>query len=534
MSLKRIRRFGSTGLLVELDDMRDVLALNATLQAHALPGQREVVAAAQTVLLTMDSPSSLEHALKLLPRLDLAAHPGGTGRLLHIEVSYDGADLATIAQLTGLSIEAVVNAHTAQEWTAAFCGFAPGFAYLLGENQLLNVPRRSTPRTVVPTGSLALAGEYSAIYPGESPGGWQLLGHTDCAMWDLRRDDPALIHPQDKIRFTAVRQRTQLTLRAAKLSAQVDSVRPSVELLDAGPQSLFQDLGRPGQANLGVTRSGAADTAASAQANRLVGNHAPATLIENLTGRLEMRALQDLVLAVTGATSRLSIYADSSPQNLPQREAQMNAAFVLRAGERLRLWPSGDGLRSYLAVRGGFITAKVLGSGSTDTLSGLGPPALVSGQKLAVGSQFRLPAVGNSEPSTLPRPDSSGAYTLRVIPGPRDDWFGAAGLERLFAERWTVSVESNRVGMRLQSTSGEPLPRILTGELASEGMIPGALQVPPSGQPVLFLADHPVTGGYPVIATVVKTDLSVAAQLPPGSSVRFQRADEAVRSTIGQ
>ncbi|WP_431711261.1 carboxyltransferase domain-containing protein [Glutamicibacter uratoxydans] len=529
MSVQQIRRFGSTGLLIELSDLDSVLALHATLQTDPLLGQRDVLAAAQTVLLTTDSAHSARAAEQLIAQLALNTAPADTGELVTVDVTYDGADLTEVAELTGLSIEAVIKAHTTQQWTAAFGGFVPGFAYLMGENDSLNVPRRNTPRTAVPAGSVALAGAYSAVYPRQSPGGWQLLGHTNTPMWDLSRENPALIRPQDRVQFRAVREQTRLNTAPASGHCE-QWAHPSLEVLDAGLQSLFQDLGRVAQANLGVTGSGAADTASSRQANRLVGNPARATVIENLTGNLELRALTDVVLAVTGATAELVVTPSAEDRIRIERTPAMNTPFALLAGERLKLWPTGEGLRSYLAVRGGFSADSVLGSSSTDTLSGLGPPAIATGNKLYIGQPATLSVVGHPEPSTLPRPAADGDYLLRVVPGPRQDWFGSAGIEQLLHQRWEVSSESNRVGLRLQAHDAAPLARIRTGELASEGMLPGALQVPPSGLPVLFLADHPVTGGYPVIATVIEADLPAAAQLPPGATVRFTLADQDIEN----
>lgn len=395
MKVQRIRRFGSTGLLIELSDLDAVLALHARLRAAPLPGQRDVLAAAKTVLLRTDSAHSARKAMEQIPRLRLNPPAAGSGKLVTVEVTYTGEDLAAVAKLTGMSIEGVINTHTGQSWTAVFGGFAPGFAYLHGENQSLNVPRHATPRTAVPAGSVALAGEYSAIYPRRSPGGWQLVGHTNTSLWDLSKPNPALIRPQDTVRFSAVREQARLSTPATQSESNVSNLQSSLEVIDAGLQSLFQDLGRHAQADLGVTTSGAADATASRQANRLVGNRAAATVIENLTSRLELQAVKDVVLAVTGAQANLLITPSPTEVARPERIPQMNSPFALLAGERLRLSPTGRGLRSYLAVRGGFMAPKVLDSSSTDTLSGLGPTPLAGGQHLVVGSQWHLPAVGN-------------------------------------------------------------------------------------------------------------------------------------------
>jgi biotin-dependent carboxylase-like uncharacterized protein len=249
---------------------------------------------------------------------------------------------------------------------------------------------------------------------------------------------------------------------------------------------------------------------------------------------MSVQAHGDQVLAVSGAEAKLSITPASGDLVRTEREASMDAPFALLDGERLDLEPTGNGLRSYIAVRGTIQVPRILGSLATDTLSGIGPAPLAAGTFLPIAQPENLQVVGEREPSTLPVQDVEGCFVLRVSVGPRDDWFGAAGVEKLLNQQWLVTSESNRVGVRL-GVEGEAsaLERVRTGELSSEGVALGSLQVPPSGLPVLFLADHPVTGGYPVIATVIAEDLSAAAQLPPGSHIRFELS-ESVPSTEGK
>ncbi|QIV87696.1 carboxyltransferase domain-containing protein [Glutamicibacter mishrai] len=521
MSIRAIHRAGSNDLLVDLDSLDAVLALNAALESAPLSGQRDLLAAAQTVLLKFDSPQSAERAFAALPELEVASAVQDAGKLVEVPVHYDGEDLSAVAELTGLSTEAVINAHTSQKWRAVFGGFAPGFAYLLGENHVLNVPRRDSPRTKVPAGAVALAGEYSAVYPRQSPGGWQLIGHTDLQMWDLQRENPALIRPQDTVQFVPATQKLSVSqVPAAREEAPAQAHDGGLTIIDAGLQSLLQDAGRIGYGNLGVGVAGAADPTAFSQANRLVGNPAGQAVIENLGSRITLETSGDQVLAHTGAQAQLWITPAEDDQLRTPRQVASNAPFALLHGERLSVEPDGLGLRSYLAVRGTIALTPVLGSLSTDTLSGVGPDPLVSGSVIPVRQPMVGRIVGNPQPSTLPIPDDQGVYQLRVIAGPRTEWFGPSGVQQLTEQLWDVTSESNRVGIRL-STDQQPLQRVLSGELASEGVARGSLQVPPSGLPVLFLADHPVTGGYPVIATVIAEDLSAAAQLPPGSKIRF-------------
>ena len=543
-SITAIRPAGTRALLVELSTLEAVLALAARLAESPLPGQLDALSAAATVLVKFDSPNAARTGAAAIRALDLGTAPVGTGRLVEVEVNYDGADLAEVAALTGLSPEGVIAAHTGQTWRAAFGGFAPGFAYLLGENAALHVPRRSTPRTAVPAGAVALAGDYSAVYPRQSPGGWQLIGHTDALLWSLERESPALIRPQDRVRFIPARPALRLhagttaskpdagTSPAAPAgSAEATAQAPgqqagSLLVVSAGLQSLIQDLGRPGLGDLGVSAAGAADPSAARQANRLVGNQAGDAVVENLLGGLVLRAESDQVLAVTGARTGLRI-TPADPSRSERHPAQ-DAPFALLDGETLTLEPASEGLRCYLGVRGGAAVAAVMGSRSTDLMSGIGPDPLAPGSRIPVGPVRGAHVVGSPEPSTLRPLPASGAATLRITPGPRDDWFGGAGMAALTGQDWLVGAASNRIGIRLElADGGMPVPRLRDGELASEGVVWGALQVPPSGLPVLFLADHPVTGGYPVIAAVVSEDLSAAAQLPPGTRVRFVPANPA-------
>lgn len=524
--LTGIRRAGDRAILVELSSLDAVLSLQAQLTAHPRPGQIDVIAAASTVLVTADSPQAVQALAAHVRGLDLEAPADTESALVTIDVVYDGEDLDEVASLTGLGREGVVAAHAGQLWTAAFAGFAPGFAYLSGENPSLEVPRRRSPRTAVPAGAVALGGSYSAVYPRQSPGGWQLIGRTEAAMWDLDRENPALIRPGDTVRFKAVRSHAIMTERPkvpANRTAEHQG-NAGLAVRKPGLQATVQDLGRPGFASLGVSSAGAMDRGALRRANRLVGNAEGAAGIELLFGGLELEALTDQVLAVAGAAVPLQITpgADSKEdiqRTTAARHPACDAPFALLAGERLTVGTPTAGLRSYIGVRGGLGGPDALGSRSTDTMSGIGPELLEAGTILPVHAAKPGSVVGHPEVSPLPIQD--GATVLRVVPGPRQDWFSTDTLQDFLAQEWTVTPKSNRIGLRL---NGQPLSRSRDGELASEGTVRGAVQVPPEGQPVLFLSDHPVTGGYPVIAVVVHADLDKAAQLPPGTTVRFTAA----------
>ena len=280
----------------------------------------------------------------------------------------------------------------------------------------------------------------------------------------------------------------------------------AVTVLDPGPLTTVQDEGRPGQAALGIGRSGACDRASLRLANRLIGNAPGAAVLEVTFGGLALRADADLVVVTTGARC---------PGAFPH-----DAPGLLRAGSVLRLGIPAGGLRTYVGIRGGVAVPPVLGSRATDVLSGLGPPVVTAGDVLPVGApQLPMPGV-DLAPVADPGP---GEISVRVLPGPRRDWFADTAWATLTTQAYTVTSESNRIGLRLD---GPPLERTRNDELPSEGMVRGALQIPPSGRPVLFLADHPVTGGYPVVGYVADDDVDRCAQLRPGQAMRF-RADRA-------
>ncbi|MFJ3924483.1 biotin-dependent carboxyltransferase family protein [Streptomyces sp. NPDC090022] len=285
----------------------------------------------------------------------------------------------------------------------------------------------------------------------------------------------------------------------------------ALEVVRAGALTTVQDGGRPGYAHLGVPRSGALDAGAYALANRLLGNPAGAAALETTLDGVALRATAPVTVAVTGA---------ACPVRVAGRPAAWGAPVRVPAGALLDVGRAAGGVRAYVAVRGGVAVPEVLGSRSTDLLSGLGPALLSAGTLLPVGPAVPdpVPAV---EPCPLPGPPSELVLPLRL--GPRADWFTGASLAGMWRAVFRVSALSNRIGLRTEA--GSALVRARPGELPSEGMVLGAVQVPPDGLPVVFLADHPVTGGYPVVGVVPPGPaLDAAAQARPGVAVRFVRA----------
>ena len=516
-------------LLVELADLDQTLALLASLQRHPPHGVEELVPAARTIL--VEYRASATRAETLVQDIAARSLTQGAERsdtLIEIPVHYNGEDLAEVAQILGITADEVVQRHTGSEYTVAFTGFAPGFAYLSGGHPSLNVPRRSTPRTRLPAGSVGLAGTFSGVYPQASPGGWQIIGTTPVAMWDITRAQPALLQPGYRVRFVDIATKNIAASAYSESAGGQKDPKPAgrtqhhlaaghtaLQVRATGLLTVFQDLGRHGQARQGVSASGAMDQAALKAANRLVGNASNAAALETVGGGLQLRSVGDNVVAVTGADAVLTLTtADGQRWSVPRYEP-----VALADGDMLAVGQPTAGARCYLAVRGGFAEAPVMGSCATDTLAHVGPAPVAVGDWLAVQPAPATSVVAAPELPPADLPTLEQEVVLDVVMGPRTDWFTPEAIARFAAQRWQVTPQSNRVGLRL---AGEmPLDRAITGELPSEGTALGALQVPPSGQPVLFLADHPLTGGYPVIGCVAPYHLDRAGQIPVGAWLRF-------------
>jgi KipI family sensor histidine kinase inhibitor len=535
----RARAAGDAAILMEAADPASAgpggadtstaARLAAAIRAAGLPGVIEVIPGARTVLVTVepgswDAPELGARLAGVSPLADVASTMAPA---VDVDVCYDGPDLAEVAELSGLTVGEVIERHQAAEYRVGWLGFTPGFGYLTGLDEALGrVPRLGTPRLTVPAGSVAIAGGLAAVYPAASPGGWRLLGRTDLRLWDPLRDPPAIFEPGRRVRFRAVED---LPAPAEQAQASGGASRRAtagaariIEVQQPGPLTTVQDLGRPGLGHLGVPVSGAADAASLRRANALVGNEAGAAALEVTMGRLAVRFGDEATVAVAGAPVplRLTTPDGTTRQPLP------GTGFNVGPGDVLRLGSPAAGLRSYIAADGGFDVAAVLGSRSSDRLSGLGPPPLRAGDVLPLGGAAAAagrPEVTAGTGAGLPA-GPAGPIELAAIAGPRDDWFTPAALAALASATFEVTAASNRTGLRL---AGPRLERRVVAELPSEGMATGSVQVSHDGQPILLLADHPTTGGYPVIAVVRTADIDRAAQLRPGQRISFRLADPA-------
>ncbi|WP_191966734.1 urea amidolyase family protein [Microbacterium testaceum] len=524
---------GDTALLAEVADLAAAVRVHAALAADPPDGVDDLVPAARTVLVAFDPQRTSAAAVAAWVRTTAIrdSDAAAPGPLVEIATRYHGADLDDTAQLLGIPVDELVSRHRAAEWTVAFTGFAPGFAYLVSADWPFDVPRLDRPRLRVPAGSVGLAGAFSGAYPRDTPGGWRLIGSTDAALFDPQAADPVLLPPRTRVRFVPLRDRVRGAGRqgphestrtigradattppprsgsSPRVLPPVGESRPALRIVAPGPLVTVQDLGRSGRAALGVARSGALDRGALRIANRLVGNDESAAALEITLGAFSARAEDDCWIAVTGALAEVRVDGRGVSAYAPVR---------LTKGAELTIDPARAGLRLILAVRGGVAAEPALGSRSTDVLAGLGPAPLRAGELVHAGAATGVVPVVDGFPWSIP----PVVLEVGLRPGPRADWFAPAAVDALIDATWTVTTDIDRVGIRLD---GPVLERTRPDELPSEGMRPGALQVPPHGRPVILLADGPVTGGYPVIGVIPDAVLDALAQVRPGDRVRFRR-----------
>ena len=567
----------NSAFLIELADLEETLALFDRLQQEIRREEKdlqaivEIIPAARTLLIKFDPSLSDENTLETkIAGLKLEKGQQKSGKLVEIPVVYDGEDLDDVAALLKIDREEVIRRHTESHYQVAFCGFAPGFAYLTGGDPIFNVPRRASPRKSIPAGSVALAGKFGGVYPQPSPGGWQLIGRTNVKMFDLDRDPPSLLKPGDRVHFVDVTKdysarpegATNFSLsrndeagkstperansKALKSSASTkaaeanekaslaktgghdDNGRSATEATPKPQENAvfklvttlmpvtFQDRGRLYQSSQGLSPSGALDQKAMANANRLVGNSLEQPVLEFTYGNARIKALQPSVIAFTGANLPITIKSAKGKVFVFEK----NIPLAIDEGDEIILGRPLAGFRSYMALRGGFKVEPVLKSASFDSLSNLGPKPLSAGDNIFIANNSALRPVLLSLDDPYFLPEAGDNVVLDVVMGPRTDWFTEQSIAMFLEKPWQVTAASNRIGIRLQSDAH--LERSRSDELPSEGTVTGAIEVPANGEPVLFLRDRPVTGGYPVIANLVEDQIDLAAQIPIGASIRFR------------
>jgi KipI family sensor histidine kinase inhibitor len=538
--LGEIRRLGDDALLVGVANAATARRMAGAIAAADLPGVSEVVGGQATVMVAFADPEedALEQCRVTLSALMATAtdgpdDEGGGEARLEIPCSFDGPDLAEVAEAAGFTVASVIEMLTTATLTVEMVGFSPGFAYLAGlPAALADLPRRAQPRPAVPAGSVALANGYAAVYPTASPGGWQLVGHTDLPLFNPLAPPYARLAPGHRVRFVATagppgadassRVRNERSTGAGDLAWTAPATARRVFVVEeAGLRTVLQDGGRRGVAAVGVPAAGPADPASFRLANAVVGNPPEAGALEITARGPTLRCLRSTFVAVVGASPEV---------RLEGQPVEADRVVPVNAGQVLVVGPLHRGLRTYLAVAGGLAGPEMLGSCASDQLSGLGPGPLRRGAEIWAGP-LRPPLGDHLAAGSSTRVEPDEPVALRVVPGPHHEMFAAGTMASLASMRFTVGDESNRVGVRLQpDPSTPPLERGVGGalvELDSQGMVTGAVQVPPDGQPVILLTDHATLGGYPVVAVVVVADLGLLGQCAPGAQVVLVPIDHA-------
>jgi len=532
-----VRLLGDRAFLIGVADAAAGRALARALAAP-VAGEADVVCGSASVMVRATDPGAELGSVRAAVEVALAeVHPGAVpddaaepGRLVTVPCRFDGPDLAEVAALAGCSPAEVPTLLMAQPLTVAVVGFSPGFAYLEGlPRSLEGVPRRARPRPAVPAGSVAIANGHAAVYPTASPGGWHLIGRTGLPLFSTERPPYAVLAPGDQVRFTVAGPDEAVEPRppARPKWSPPSGARPVFEVVAPGLRAVVQDGGRCGVAADGVPGADPADPVSFALANRLAGNATSAGTLE-LTGRgTRLRCLAPCHVAAVGAAPEVRVDGTLAPagQLLP-----------LFGGQVLEVGRLHGGCRSYLSVAGGFLGPEWFGSLASDELTGLGAGPLAPGSPLHAGP-WAPPLGDHLAPGAATELVPGAPVELRVLPGPHAERFEPDALARLAGAVFTVEPTSNRVGIRLRAAAGGPAPagRRAAGELDSQGVVTGAVQLPPDGDPVVLMPDHATLGGYPVVAVVASADHGRLGQCAPGTLVRLvpidpAAADEARRS----
>jgi KipI family sensor histidine kinase inhibitor len=531
-----VRPFGDRALLIGVADPAAGRALGRAVSSDkALFGAVETVCSFATLMIVLRDPAvrldaardAVENALDRIgagPGSDAGRKPG---RTITLPCAFDGPDLEEVADLVGVGTRDLVERVIGCDLTVVVMGFSPGFAYLEGlPPELERVPRRAEPRPEVPAGAVALANGFAAVYPTASPGGWQLIGRTGAPLFSTAGPPYAALAPGDRVRLTiaAPGQTTAPEPLDPPAWTPPPGSRPVFEVEVPGLRTVVQDAGRPGVAAIGVPAAGPADPVSHALANRLAGNPVSSAALEVTAGGLRLRSLAACYVAVVGGAPE--VHVDG-------RVVADGRLLALDEGQVVQVGPLRRGFRAYLSVAGGFVGPRLFGSTARDQLCGLGPDPLAPGQRLHAGS-WSPPLGDHVGEDTLPGAGKAGKESpvvLRVLAGPHPERFVPDALARFAHARFVVEERSNRVGLRLRASpkerAGEPL-RIsgdAADELDSQGVVTGAVQVPPNGDPVVLLPDHATLGGYPVVAVVASVDHGLLGQCAPGTEVRFDPVD---------
>ena len=487
----------------------------------------------------LDIAGDVDNGVGATPENDQNSHKT---RTVSIPVCYGGdhgPDLEAAADAAGLtSGDAVAKLHSEASYRVYFLGFTGGFPYLGGlPEELITVPRLSTPRQNVKAGAVGIAAGQTGVYTLDSPGGWHLLGKTPVKLFDPSNDPPAVLRPGDTVEFLRVTKSAYSDIVSAQSKGEADAL-PSptyscIEIVAPGPMAAVQDEGRDGHGRYGVSRSGAADNLALRTGNLLLGNDANAAGIEIAMGGLKVKCVGACSVALTGADCRAAVTRNML-QGAPPEVVSPNEIIMLQPGDELKMGYALDGARAYLCVRGGIDVPQILGSRSTDIKARLGGylgRILKEGDVLGRGnckSAIERSRRALLDPLRDRKEEGQRVWRLRILPGPGDPGtdspgktFCADSMRALIdAGSFSVTPRSDRMAICVSQSDDRASP-LVGGQQMSEACVSGTIQIPPDGNPVILLAEHQTTGGYKVPAVVIQADMWKVGQMKPGDELVF-------------
>ena len=486
-----------------------ILRMKRQLEVFRIPPIRDLVSSFDSIAVHFN-PSDGEEVMEWLKSLEIHTthHDAETpGHLHEIPLRY-GGDLYKIAERLGLTVDEVIRLHSGATYTVAAIGFSPGFPYLIGLPSELRLPRLATPRPVR-AGSVAITGDQAGIYPFDSQGGWHVIGQTAVRLFDSQKNQAALLSPGDRVKFKSVESLPSLDMVCKNSTVANDDV---IEIIEAGPFTSVQDLGRFGYQSIGVTPGGAMDPIAAKVSNLLLGNPEDCAFLE---------------CAMLGPV--LKFHRDCRMAMVGWKDRRCGRPIEIAAGNVLDLRSPTIGTYGYIAFAGGIDVPKVLDSRSTDLrgkFGGLHGRRLQNGDRLEIGEARCGPRGANWNVLWPHGPTHKTPLILRFIRGIQSDWFDARSHASFANDEFRISHNSDRVGIRLE---GPQLTRTTDEEMVSQAVVRGSIQVPPDGMPIVLMAECQTIGGYPQIGHVISSDLPKLAHYGPGATLRFREVtlDEA-------
>ena len=498
-----------------------IASFNLLLNEHPFTGFTETVPAYKTItvfyqpelMIPFDKSPSIfvkSHIEKLIAEKSI--HPAYKKKFVSIPVCYDeefGPDLPYISETKGISVQQVIATHQQKDYHVYMMGFLPGFSYMGEVDDTIAVSRKASPRAVIEKGSVGIAGNQTGIYPLTSPGGWQIIGRTPYCLFDIEKEDPFFIKTGDTVHFDSITKEEFYKYKEKENSVIVEEEEkdPHVIVRKAGVYSTFQDNGRFGFRSYGVPESGAMDTYSHNIANALVGNAKNCATIECTMGGLCLEFNINTVIALTGA-GIVFVNGKSIPLYQPHNIA-LNDVVEIRFNNK--------GIRTYLAVQGGFASKVMMNSRSASPKINIGT-ALKKDMGLRVEKSQTKHISKKIDKLDIPVFESH--KTIRIMDGNEIDWINKESMQQFYTQQFALSNRCDRMGYDLE---GKPIYIENKVEMLSTAVVKGTIQLTPSGQLIVLMHDCQTTGGYPRIGQIAAIDLPVMAQLKQGDTIHFKR-----------